>query len=147
MISIDTNIFIYAADPDSKYHKPARNFFKSIEKEEVVLCELVLIELYMLFRNPAVFIKPYSAQEAVDFCKALKENPRWRTVDYLPEISPKIWDWASKTSKEYRALIDARLALTLRYHGVTKFVTANVKDFQEFGFQKVWNPILTQNLK
>lgn len=35
----------------------------------------------------------------------------------------------------------ARLALTLRHHGVTEFVTANVKDFEGFGFTRVWNPL------
>ena len=26
-------------------------------------------------------------------------------------------------------------------HGVTEFATANVKDFQGFGFTRVWNPL------
>ena len=39
-------------------------------------------------------------------------------------------------------MIDARLALTLRHHGVTEFATANLKDFEGFGFAKVWNPLL-----
>jgi len=28
-----------------------------------------------------------------------------------------------------------------RHHGVTEFATANVKDFEGFGFARVWNPI------
>ena len=42
----------------------------------------------------------------------------------------------------YHRLIDVRLALTLRYHGVTDFATANVKDFNGLGFARVWNPLL-----
>ena len=38
-------------------------------------------------------------------------------------------------------IIDARLALTLRHHGVTAFATANAKHFRGFGFAKVWNPL------
>ena len=40
-------------------------------------------------------------------------------------------------------VFDARLALTLRHHGVTAFATANEKDFQEFGFERLWNPLGT----
>jgi predicted nucleic acid-binding protein len=42
-----------------------------------------------------------------------------------------------------RRIVDARLALTLRHHGVTVFATSNVKDFEGFGFTRVWNPLLT----
>jgi hypothetical protein len=31
------------------------------------------------------------------------------------------------------------LALWLRRQGVTEFATANVKDFEGFGFDRVWN--------
>jgi hypothetical protein len=32
--------------------------------------------------------------------------------------------------------------LTLRQCGVTHFATANVKDFEGWGFEKVWNPLI-----
>jgi len=37
---------------------------------------------------------------------------------------------------------DARTAISLQLHGVTEFATANVKDFQAFGFSRVWNPLV-----
>jgi hypothetical protein len=40
-----------------------------------------------------------------------------------------------------RRIYDTRLALTLRHHGVSDFATANVKDFEGFGFSRVWNPL------
>lgn len=40
-----------------------------------------------------------------------------------------------------RRIIDARLALTLRHHGVTDFLTRNVRDFEGLGFARVTNPI------
>ena len=42
-----------------------------------------------------------------------------------------------------RRIFDARLALTLRQGGVTHFATANVKDFEGWGFEKVWNPLIS----
>ena len=109
--------------------------------EEFVLCELILIELYMQLRNPAVFKKPYSAKEAASYCAALKQNPLWRVVDYDPAVSEPLWHWAQTTSAGFRQIIDARIALTLRHHDVKRFATANVKHFQGFGLTKVWNPL------
>jgi len=62
-------------------------------------------------------------------------------LDYEPIVADKLWKWASTTKSGFRDIIDARLALTLRHHGVTRFATANVKYFQDFGFTEVWNPI------
>ena len=142
----DTNLFIHAADPDSPHHAKARDFFDDacVERNdsEFVLCELVLIELYMQLRNAAVFAKPYSARESAAYCQALKRNPKWRCVDYDNAVSIKLWQWASTTKSGFQRMIDARLGLTLRHHGVTQFATANTKKFQEFGFQRVWNPLV-----
>lgn len=143
MLTADTNLFIHAADPDSARHVRATEFFREVSagEEEFVLCELVLIELYMQLRNPAVFKKPYSAREASGYCRALKQNPVWRCLDYDAAISAKLWDYASSTRAGFRHIIDARLALTLRHHGVSHFATVNVKHFQEFGFVRAWNPL------
>ncbi|NJK91406.1 MAG: type II toxin-antitoxin system VapC family toxin [Blastochloris sp.] len=46
-----------------------------------------------------------------------------------------------KTKTGFRHIIDARLAFTLRHHGVTHFATANTKHFESFGFERVWNPL------
>ena len=143
MRSADTNLFIYAADPDSPHHEASLDFFMSVNtaKSDFLLCELILVELYMQLRNPAIFATPYSPTEAAGYCSKLKACPYWRCVDYSHEISRKIWHWAERDNGSFRRIIDARIALTLRHHGVTEFATANVKDFKNMGFQKVWNPL------
>jgi predicted nucleic acid-binding protein len=74
--SADTNIFLYAANPDSLHHKAARRFFEEeIVGERFLLCGLVSVELSMQLRNPAVFKKPKSAREATAFCDALRAHP------------------------------------------------------------------------
>ncbi len=105
-----------------------------------VVCELVLVELYMQLRNPTVMRRPLTSARAADFCLTLKSHPTWQHVDYSSEVSGNLWDWARRTTSGFRHVIDARLALTLLFHGVTEFATANVKDFRKFGFRKVWNP-------
>jgi predicted nucleic acid-binding protein len=56
-------------------------------------------------------------------------------------VAEPLWQWAGKTHSAFRQIIDARLAFTLRHHGVTHFATANQRHFREFGFKKVWNPL------
>jgi toxin-antitoxin system PIN domain toxin len=143
MLTADTNLFIHAADPDSPRHEEARGFFAGLGdfEDEFVLCELILMELYMQLRNPAVFRKPYSAKESASYCDALKRNPNWRCIDYDPLVSPSLWKWAAQTKAGFRQMIDARIAYTLLHHGVTRFATANIKHFKPFGFAEVWNPL------
>ena len=145
MLTADTNIFIQAADPHSVSHEQAIHFIESVaaSNDEFIICELVLVELYMQLRNPAIFKKEaYTPSQASQYCAQLRENPIWRHVDYDPLVSSKLWKWASVTTSGFREIIDARLAFTLRHHGVTRFATANVKHFQGFGFTEVWNPLL-----
>ena len=143
MTSADSNLFIYAADPHSPRHEPAREFLSACGQgaDEFVLCELVLVEVYMALRNPAVFKTPYSSAEAAGYCRQLRQNPRWRCVDYHHDVSQTLWKWAQSTKAGFRQIIDARLAFTLRFHGVTRFATLNEKHFQGFGFETVWNPL------
>ncbi len=142
ILSADTNLFLYAANADSPHFDAARRFFEeeASGKQRFLLCGLVLVEIYMQLRNPAVFRKPKTAREAAAFCDALRANPTWEFGDYEPDVGKILWNWASKTNAGFRQIIDARLALTLRHHGVTHFATANEKHFDGFGFERVWNP-------
>lgn len=143
IVSADTNLFLYAANPQSPRHAAARRFFneQATSTERFLLCGLVLVEIYMQLRNPAVFAKPKSAAEAAAFCETLRRNPRWEFGDYEPAVAGPLWQWAATTSAGFRQIIDARLAFTLRHHGVTHFATANERHFSEFGFERVWKPL------
>lgn len=141
MTSADTNLFLYAANPNSPLHATATAFFKTMDSADFVICELVLVEIYMQLRNPAVLPQPLSASQSAAFCKQLREHPRWQHVDYEPAVSASLWKWAADTTVGFRQIIDARLALTLQFHGVTEFATANLKHFETFGFERLWNPL------
>ena len=71
----------------------------------------------------------------------LREHPHWELIDYPGGLMDAVWQHASAPDFARRRIFDARLALTLRHHGVTEFATAIVKDFADFGFTRVWNPL------
>jgi len=53
----------------------------------------------------------------------------------------EVWRRAAGKDFALRRIIDARLALTLLHHGVTEFATTNKRDFANFGFSRVWDPL------
>jgi toxin-antitoxin system PIN domain toxin len=141
VISFDTNILVHASNLDSPDHAAAKKFLHSVaERQDVVICELMLVETYLKLRNTRIMQHPYSAKEAESFCRTLRSNPDWLLVESAP-VMKDVWDMAGSHDFALRRIIDARLALTLRHYGVTEFATANLKDFTDFGFTRVWNPL------
>jgi toxin-antitoxin system PIN domain toxin len=145
VISCDTNILYAALDSRSARHETARAFLASVQNsDDFALCELVLVELYGLLRNPAVSRIPYSPADAAGVIRNFRAHPHWQILDYPGSragIMNELWRMAAFPSFAYRRIYDARLALTLRHHRVTEFATGNVKDFRGFGFEKVWDPL------
>ena len=141
MIGIDTNIFAYARISSAPMHKAAVAFLNSIaECPDVVVSELVLTEFYLLLRNEKILKTPLSASEAVAECQIFRSHPRWQLVDSA-EVMKEVWPIAASEGFARRRIFDVRLAKTLLANGVKEFATANVRDFEDLGFRKVWNPL------
>jgi len=148
MLSIDTNILLHAFNEDSPNHKAAHGWLISIQRnEEVAISEFILAELYGLLRNSAVLKYPLTANEAVEVIQAYRSHPRWRLIGFPSEsrsLHDALWRKAAGTTFAFRRLYDCRSAITMIAQGVTDFATANVKDFKDAGFRRVWNPLLGQ---
>lgn len=146
MIAFDTNLLLFAFDEDCPWHGPAFAFIDSLRNaDNVVVSEFGLTEFYRLLRNPAVLAHPLSAPEAVKIVALYRSHPRWRVVGF-PErgsarVHDSLWRQAAQPGFAYRRIYDARLALVLQSFGVKEFATTNLKDFQGFGFDRVWNPL------
>ena len=141
MIGIDTNIFAYARIASAPMHKRALDFLNSIaDNTEVVVCELVLMELYLLLRNEKILSPPLSAPQAAAECHILRSHPKWQLVEFA-DVMKDVWPLAAREGFARRRIFDVRLAKTLQAHGVTEFATANVRDFEGMGFRRVWSPL------
>lgn len=145
MLSIDTNLLLYCYSEASPHHESAKVFIMaSSAREDVALSEFVLTELYLLLRNPAVLKHPLTAPKAVAVIQSYRQHPRWKVLGFPPtsrEVHADLWQHAATPGIARRRICDTRTALCLRSFGVTEFATANVKDFEGFGFAKVWNPL------
>lgn len=145
MISFDTNILLPAVHAGAPSHQSAAEFLGSLqEQDNVAVSELVLLELYLLLRNPVVMGTALGAARAASICEAFREHPRWQLVGLPTEsraFHDGLWPRLRRESFARRRAIDARLGLALRVQGVTAFATVNLKDFQDLGFERVWNPL------
>lgn len=144
MLSIDTNILLYAQNADCPEHGAAAAFLAGCARRtDVAICELVLMELYQLLRNPTVVTHPLDGPEAADVCHTFRRNRRWALIENAPVMN-EVWALAAAPGVARRRLFDARLALTLRHHGIDEFATRNINAFTDFGFARVWNPITSE---
>jgi predicted nucleic acid-binding protein len=147
MISIDANILLYSYAAESPFHLRARSFLEEISiREDIALSEFILTEFYLLLRNPAVLLSPLDAAAAAAVIVSYRKHPRWKTLGFPPrsrELHDELWKQAATRDFARRRIYDTRTALSLTAFGVTDFATLNLKDFQNFGFKRVWNPLVT----
>lgn len=98
----------------------------------------------MLLRNPAVLQNPLTAPDAAALVQIFRQHPTWTLIDHpggTSTVMDEVWRRAAESNVGRRGIFDARLALTLRHHGVTEFATRNEAHFSGFGFTRVWNPL------
>jgi len=144
MIGIDTNLLLYSLNPASEWHGSAVSFLRQnlgVPSVRVAIADYVLVELYIHLRNPVVMAHPISGVAARDLVISYWKIPNVMRIENAP-IMDAVWALAGGKNFARRRIFDARLALTLRHNGVTHLATSNVKDFQGWGFEKVWNPLL-----
>ena len=141
MISIDTNVLLYSLNRTCPEHGAARAFVLALsDRPDVAIAELVLLELYVLLRNPAVLRKPLGAPEAAASCQAFRHHPRWALIE-TAEVMDRVWLAAARPGLARRHVFDARLAYTLLDNGVRELATRNRRDFEGFGFDRVFDPL------
>jgi len=145
MIAIDANILLYAYVEAAPEHARARAFLEEYAYDDgVAVSEFTLAELYLLLRNPSVLEKPLTAAAATEVIQAYRHHPRWQIPGFSPSsrsVHDQLWSLAKSPQFARRRLFDVRTALTLIACGVNAFATANLKDFQDLGFKRVWNPL------
>ncbi len=145
MISLDINILLPAVEVRNANHPRAAAFLESLQdRQDVAIGEYILLELYVLLRNPAVLAKPLLPAAATDVCEAFRQHPRWQVIGFPPDsraFHDAFWPKLRAADFARRRAYDWRAALLLIQQGVTEFATVNEKDFRDCGFKRVWNPL------
>ena len=141
MIGIDTNLLLYARLEGNPFHNGASTFLRDLNANpDVVIAELALVELYLGLRNPAIVQPALNPAAAAAECDIFRRHPSWQLAENA-KIMTSVWKIAAMSGFARRRIFDVRLGKTLLAHGVTDFATANIRDFQDLGFRRVWNPL------
>jgi uncharacterized protein len=143
MKSLDTNILIYASNADAPEHNRARRTVETLldNVDEWIIADQVLIETYRALRNPAVLQNPLGPLDAWALVNFYREEAGCQRCCYELEMWPQVEQYLKSKRFEARRTFDAVLAVTLISHAVDSFYTRNTKDFRQFGFSKLINPI------
>ena len=141
-ISFDTNVVVHACNDVSPQQAAAVKFIESLAlRQDVAVSEFMLVEVYLKLRNSKIFPDPMTAPEAAAVCQSFRSNANWELISEGPMMDD-VWKQAAKKNFAIRRIVDLRFGLSLIRHGVTEFATANIKDFEGIGFNRVWNPLV-----
>jgi uncharacterized protein len=141
--SLDTNILIYASNEDAPEHKKAQKIVESLldNAEEWIISDQVLVETYRALRNPVVLQKPLDPTGAWELVNFYREEAGCQRCCYDLEMWPRLETHLKSSRFEAKRTFDAILAVTLVGNAVDTFYTRNTKDFKQFGFRTLINPI------
>jgi predicted nucleic acid-binding protein len=143
MNSIDTNLLVHALDRSSPHHAKALPIYERFltERQSWLIADQTLFELFRALRNPAVFRRPLSADQATHLIEQLRDQGAAAHCAYEAKLWPQVMDLLRRFPNRKGILVfDATVAVTLHARGVKTFYTRNLNDFRDFGLFEVIDP-------
>jgi toxin-antitoxin system PIN domain toxin len=143
MKSLDTNILVYAVNQGCIEHERARVVYEAMldRPQDWIVCDQVLFEFYRALRNPRILERPLAHAEALHQIRFLREKSGVLHCGYQTRFWEEIVMGMEKSERASHHVFDRILAITLLRQGVKTFYTRNERDFAEFGFTQIINPV------
>lgn len=142
MLAVDTNILVYAADADSKFHAPCRDWLEGQRKRPDAWYTTwpIIYEFLRVTTHPRVMRRPWNATAAWQFVTALLASPglsllvaTQRHADVAAEVLAELPHLSGNL------IHDAHTAILMREHGIKQICTRDT-DFTRFPFLEVMDP-------
>ena len=143
MLVVDTNVLVYAADADSQFHTPCRDWLEGRRGRPDAWFTTwpILYEFLRVTTHPRVLRRPMKLAAAWDFVKALLASPglgvlgaTQRHADVAGDVMAELPHLAGNL------LHDAHTAILMREHGIRQICTRDT-DFHKFPFLDVVDPL------
>jgi len=143
MNSLDTNILIYAVNRNCAEHEAALVVYEELlnEPEHWVLSDQVVFEFYRGLRSQKVLTEPLTHGEAMKQICFLRDESGVLNCHYKVGMWEELLVGLNKRQMKSSHVFDRILGVTLKNYGVKRFYTRNTKDFVEFDFPELVNPI------
>ncbi len=143
MLAVDTNVLVYAADANSQFHAPCRDWLERQRSRPDAWYTSwpILYEFLRVTTHPRVMRRPWNAAAAWEFVAALLASPglavlvaTQRHADVAAEVLAELPHLAGNL------LHDAHTAILMREHGISRICTRDT-DFNQFPFLDVIDPL------
>lgn len=145
MYAVDTNLLVYAHNVDSVFHKPAKDFIENILNTrddsghfQVCIPAQVLVE----FINVITWSRlesPLSLPNALRLVKQYRDSGVIILHPKVSQLDTLLALFESVTTR--KKVFDIALVATLKDNGINGLYTVNTKDFVDFDFLDVVNPL------
>lgn len=143
MVTVDTNILVYATDADSPFHRECRDWLERQRRRADAWFTTwsILYEFLRVTTHPRVMRRPWNAAAAWEFIAALLASPGLAVL--VP--SHRHRHVAAEILSEMPHLAgnlfhDAHTAILMREHGIKQICTRDT-DFSQFRFLDVIDPV------
>jgi len=146
---LDSNIFLYAANRDSLFHKEAMGVIETYIRSGFYLTDLNLIEFYQVVTDGRKTKNPFEPAVALDYILKLIQVSNIQVIQAssfgnIICDSRSVKDISRYAVKRYQ-IYDYLIAECMRNHHITTIITANDRDFRKFDFLEVINPFKTKH--
>ena len=108
-----------------------------------IIADQVWFELYRLLRNPAVLKNPLTSGTAIAAVDWYRQKSGWLHCAWETDFMDQAKPWLQQASFPLCRTYDLTLAITLKSNGVRQFYTHNAKDFADFGFFDLVDPVVS----
>ena len=143
MLVVDTNVLVYAADADSPFHEPCRDWLarQRTRPDAWYATWPILYEFLRVTTHPRVMRRPWSVTSAWQFVSALLASPGFSTLvptQRHAEVAEGVI--AELPHMAGNLIHDAHTAILMREHGVSRICTRDA-DFSRFPFLEAVDPV------
>lgn len=143
MFVVDTNVLVYAADEESRFHQPCRALLSAWRSQASAwYCTWnVFYEFLRIVTHPRVFRKPWAAGEGWSFLESILESPGLGLLtptDRHALVAAEVFGelpWLAGN-----LMHDAHTAVLMREHGIRRIYTRDT-DFHRFPFIEPIDPV------
>ena len=143
MLVFDTNVLVYAADPDSEFHEPCLSILEEARHSASpsFLTWNVCYEFMRVVTHPAVLREPWSSWDGRNFIATLLESPGFSLLTASARHASVLYETLAELPDIRGNMIhDLHTAVLMREHGISRICTRDT-DFHRFPFLQVIDPL------
>jgi toxin-antitoxin system PIN domain toxin len=143
VLVVDTNVLVYAADADSRFHVPCRDWLEQQRKRPDAWYTTwpIIYEFLRVTTHPRVMRGPWGTTAAWEFVTALLASPGLSVLVATQRHADVAEDvFAELPYLSGNLVHDAHTAILMREHGIIRICTRDT-DFTRFPFLEVIDPV------